>query len=279
MVFIIIGVVLLVCSGLILLVYSHLAVNNWEQKRVYSLTRNQYQHNHNQVNATFHDVDTAVGAQHIQPENKPLQTITQSSVKSLQSMYTNTIHNIPPRKTWVHWMKIVGKKLWFTIQFLLKNAKKFVLYLISLTKPTVIQPPQQQGDMFSERAKEAEKIEDQKSYAEFLDKVGTNKHSSQNVTSTSNTSHRSNHHATIGTTGSASRKIEEDMTMFEKLEHRLIEKLKQSNMSDYDTWLELGDLYLKYGENKEAMEIYALVMKHSKQEEVVQIAKNRLIGL
>ncbi|NJS41226.1 hypothetical protein HC766_02480 [Candidatus Gracilibacteria bacterium] len=36
-------------------------------------------------------------------------------------------------------------------------------------------------------------------------------------------------------------------------------------MADYDIWLDLGDLYAKYGEDKKAKEIYALVLKHAQE--------------
>jgi hypothetical protein len=84
--------------------------------------------------------------------------------------------------------------------------------------------------------------------------------------------------ATIGLAPNKDSKNEE-LGMFEKLEARLYEKLKQSGMSNYDIWLELGDLYHKYDDNKKALEIYALVSKHSKDELQRKIAVNKLIGL
>jgi hypothetical protein len=84
--------------------------------------------------------------------------------------------------------------------------------------------------------------------------------------------------ATIGLAPEKDSKSEE-LGMFEKLEARLYEKLKQSGMSNYDIWLELGDLYHKYDDNKKALEIYALVSKHSKDELQRKIAVNKLIGL
>jgi hypothetical protein len=71
----------------------------------------------------------------------------------------------------------------------------------------------------------------------------------------------------------------DDFGIFEKLENKVLLKLQNSGMSDYDIWLELGDLYVKYNETKKAMEIYALVLKHSVDEIQKEKAMNKLIGL
>ena len=71
----------------------------------------------------------------------------------------------------------------------------------------------------------------------------------------------------------------EEMGLFEKLENRILRRLQKSGMSDYDIWLELGDLYVKYNETKKAMEIYALVLKHSVNDIQKEKAMNKLIGL
>jgi hypothetical protein len=44
--------------------------------------------------------------------------------------------------------------------------------------------------------------------------------------------------------------------------------------------LELGNLYLKFEENEKAKEIFALVLRHSKEDpEIRETARNNLIGL
>lgn len=84
--------------------------------------------------------------------------------------------------------------------------------------------------------------------------------------------------ATIGMVG-VEEKSEQEMNLFEKLENKLIIKLKDSGMESDDIWLELGDLYLKYSENKKAMEVYAFVLKHAKDDHHKELARNKLIGL
>lgn len=85
--------------------------------------------------------------------------------------------------------------------------------------------------------------------------------------------------ATLNIVSNADKESSEEMGLFEKLENRILKKLQNTGMSDYDIWLELGDLYVKYNEVKKAMEIYALVLKHSNDEAQKEKAMNKLIGL
>jgi hypothetical protein len=66
---------------------------------------------------------------------------------------------------------------------------------------------------------------------------------------------------------------------FEKLEARILDKLKQSGLNHYAIWLELGELYIKYEEQDKASEVFALVLKNTKNDKEKEIARNRLIGL
>jgi hypothetical protein len=66
--------------------------------------------------------------------------------------------------------------------------------------------------------------------------------------------------------------------VFEKLENRILEKLKKQGLNNYEIWLELGELYEKYNQREKALEVYALVLKHS-EDDSKKIARNRLIGL
>jgi len=83
--------------------------------------------------------------------------------------------------------------------------------------------------------------------------------------------------ATIGLVSSGE-KSELDMSLFERLESRILGKLKNKGLGHYDIWLELGDLYFKFGEKDKAREVFALVLKHSDGEEK-EFARDRLIGL
>jgi hypothetical protein len=66
--------------------------------------------------------------------------------------------------------------------------------------------------------------------------------------------------------------------LFEKLENKILEKLREGGMANYDLWLELGDLYIKFEMKEKAKSVFALVLKHS-EDKTKDIARNKLIGL
>jgi Tfp pilus assembly protein FimV len=72
-------------------------------------------------------------------------------------------------------------------------------------------------------------------------------------------------------------KSPQDMTQFEKLEQKLLNRLQESGLKNYDIWIQLGDFYLKYDERDKAKEIFALVLKQAGGEQK-EIARNRLIS-
>lgn len=84
--------------------------------------------------------------------------------------------------------------------------------------------------------------------------------------------------ATIGLgAGFDTGKTDTDMTQFEKIERRILDRLQASGLKNYDIWIQLGDFYLKYGELEKAKEIFALVLKQANGEQK-EIARNRLIS-
>jgi uncharacterized membrane protein (Fun14 family) len=88
--------------------------------------------------------------------------------------------------------------------------------------------------------------------------------------------------ATIGVSSSDTSHLKtmtpQAQELFEKLENKIIEKLREGGMSNNDLWLELGDLYVKFDMKEKAKSIYALVLKHS-EDKTKDIARNKLIGL
>jgi L-rhamnose mutarotase len=71
---------------------------------------------------------------------------------------------------------------------------------------------------------------------------------------------------------------EEEFTEFQKVEQRLLSKLKDSGVGNYDLWLDLADLYLKNTAVQKASEIYTYVAKNAKDKNK-QRAINSIIGL
>jgi hypothetical protein len=70
----------------------------------------------------------------------------------------------------------------------------------------------------------------------------------------------------------------DELTVFEKLELRILNRLKESGMTNYDIWIELGALYKKFGQTEKAKEVFALVLKHAGDTNKER-ARNELIGL
>ena len=84
--------------------------------------------------------------------------------------------------------------------------------------------------------------------------------------------------ATIGLANITNTKDEGELTLFEKAEIKLIEKLRDIGLNHWDLWLELGDLYGKYGEKEKQKEIYTLILSKADGEEK-KLATYRLIGM
>lgn len=67
---------------------------------------------------------------------------------------------------------------------------------------------------------------------------------------------------------------------FTKLEQRILTQLQDSGMQNYDIWLQLAQLYVKFDEAEKAKEVFALVLKHSPAgSKLKETARNGLIGL
>jgi hypothetical protein len=71
---------------------------------------------------------------------------------------------------------------------------------------------------------------------------------------------------------------DKDDSNFERLERKILDRLQESGLRDYNIWLQLGELYLKYDEPEKAKEIFALVLKQASGE-AKEIARNHLLSL
>ncbi len=176
-----------------------------------------------------------------------------------------------------------------------KSTKKLVSHLISLTKPIEEAKAEEEKKTLTEKilkklpgnytpdiyddnfdeikarkeiakkdVSEVEKEKEEKLEKEVIKEISTAQKAQQ---------------ATLGLASKLKTDKDEDLGLFEKLETKLLAKLQDSGMADYDIWLDLGDLYAKYGEDRKAKEIYALVLKHSQEKNLKERATNKLIGL
>jgi len=84
--------------------------------------------------------------------------------------------------------------------------------------------------------------------------------------------------ATIGLIGNSSAKSDDDLTLFERAEKKLIQKLQELGLNHWDLWLELGDLYGKYDQKAKQKEIYTLILSKADGKEK-ELATYRLIGM
>jgi hypothetical protein len=66
--------------------------------------------------------------------------------------------------------------------------------------------------------------------------------------------------------------------LFDRLETKLLNKLKEVGLKHFDIWLQLGELYEKYEENEKATEIYNMILKNSEGKEK-DFARDRLIAI
>jgi len=66
--------------------------------------------------------------------------------------------------------------------------------------------------------------------------------------------------------------------VLEKMEKKILRKLQESGMSNYDLWLNLGEVYMQHNEKEKANQIFALVLKHATGKPK-EIARNYLISM
>jgi hypothetical protein len=73
-------------------------------------------------------------------------------------------------------------------------------------------------------------------------------------------------------------KNETEVSEFEKIEQRILNKLKDSETSNYDIWLSLADLYVKNEQPEKAKEVYSFIAKNALGKDKEK-AINGIIGL
>lgn len=147
-----------------------------------------------------------------------------------------------------------------------KNARKTVSG-ITTGIGSIIKPAQDQSHPVPDIDQLTPEEKKEKAYQEDVEKI-----MDQQSTHSSTTS------ATLDLAKGSEKTPQPSMTMFEKMELRILNSLKESGMTNYDIWLELGTLYKKFGQNEKAKEVFALVLKHAGDVNKER-ARNELIGL
>jgi hypothetical protein len=144
-----------------------------------------------------------------------------------------------------------------------KTAQGITTGLTSLVKPVKDSEDQMQSEVAP--APSVEEIK-QQSYEADVDKL------------IKDAPEETNNTATLNLAKGSGQVEAEDLTVFEKLELRILNRLKESGMTNYDIWIELGALYKKFGQNEKAKEVFALVLKHAGDTNKER-ARNELIGM
>lgn len=271
---ILVSLVLILLFFFILLVNLNYILFNWENNKVILLTRstNKTKDEDNKTDIPkkyFQDITTNT--------HNFLNITTNKSVKVFGKLYNEAVIQMPKNYKINSSFKNIKHGEYLNTFF--KTCKKIFLYLVSLTRPATID-----SDEFLVQNEEANKVHKDIDHVE-----NKNIHHESNIFNNTETYQSKDtdyqklkETATLDLVSldkSENFNSKEELSTFDKLENRVLSKLKESGMSNYDIWLELGDLYLKYSENKKAMEVYALVLKHSKNEKHKELARNGLIGM
>jgi hypothetical protein len=271
---IIFGLFLFVASFFALLVTLNYMIFSWEKNKISHISRR------------LNNPDIIDNPKNSFASRYNFGTMTQSvsqfkPAKAFGNMYNSTISHLPDPKIYPSWMT---KYTVISLEFATKiydEIKKIILYLVSLTKPVKTQDHayvHHNDDKAEEVHMQIEEglqpnpatevkihMEEAEEEIEKLDMIDETPQFKPIQTD-----------ATIGMKAEGK---EDEKGVFDKLETKLLEKLQSSDMSNYDIWLELGDLYAKYHEDKKAMEIYALVLKNSTDDHQKSLATNKMIGL
>ena len=292
--FLILGICLLLLSSGGLVLGLNYAFYMWEEKQIDTLAEKEDEHVHTAEEDMHKEVQKSEEAKQSKRLALPGKRVTSQIQK----------HMLTTADSEKFVGKLFGKggELWFNLRTnSLSQAKGLFAYLVSLTKPL------EEASLETEPVREEESVESVASPAprSTLETPGQDTESSAssvpqakqedkifeeaNVkpakiekprTEDKEARQKKLEEATLSMVSGAEEKEKaEEMGLFEKLENRILRRLQKSGMSDYDIWLELGDLYVKYNETKKAMEIYALVLKHSVNDIQKEKAMNKLIGL
>ncbi len=250
--FVLIGLITLLISFIILIFTLHYSVVNWEHHKILSLSRKSRANNKNSSDILFESYKSQ------QHGNAFIQNVNIDNYKTMKNILNSKLRSLQAN--------------------LFNYTKNFFSNLIEISKPVKLSSAEYIDN--SEAVVDETKIENAYQHNPTFQYPKISKNASLISQTAPINKPNIQSEATIGLVAkpTADPKSEEE-GLFIKLENRLLEKLKQSGMSNYDLWLELGDLYHKYDDNKKAMEIYALVSKHSKDDKQRQFAINKQIGI
>jgi hypothetical protein len=271
-----VSLVFVLVFGLLVTLTLNYAIYTWENKRVSNLA-SQIKPTQTNLSAggsfakNFSSVDLGSSLH----KNKALQ--------AAGSIYDRAVVTIT-KQDYPSWVNKFMKEVELFRQNAWKSLSRLFNYLIHLTKPVVKHEVEIQPATREKGVEEAESTELANATipadVEYKDENSAENLEIKDVDyeATAPEKEKDDSLATISFAANASHKSAADMTIFERLETRILDKLKTSGFDHYDIWLELGSLYEKYDEREKASEVYAFVMKQSEGKEK-DLARDKLIGL
>jgi hypothetical protein len=226
---------------------------------------------------------------------KKFDFVTKTPLKAFNNAYDRTIHAIEDQK-FEDWLDAIEKIYKMLRKDFVGTVKKFIKFLLNISKPIEnddweirmarlnAQRQQMEVDKMVTRLQEAPTSDvlriDQPAPSTIpsITKVGMTVISSNPRPIKSILVLRSiNDQNELSLTTQDVEEVTEP-SEFEKLEQRLLLKLKESGVGNYDLWLDLADLYVKNNANQKASEIYTYVAKNAKDKNKEK-AINGIIGL
>jgi tetratricopeptide (TPR) repeat protein len=271
--------IILVSFFCISLIINFLVIS-WESEKVDALA-SQIKHNSYNDNSILFKSDVSR-----EFTSLDLIKVSKAGLNKASNIYDKTLVKIT-NQDYPNWFSSILTQLNHLKINTGQTLSNWFKYLISLTKPAKEETKTDRVKAFREQRK-IEEIED------FVDKVvEENNHQSSALSVVEEETEvlavenpdipnpkLQNNTATLNLASSISKNDgSKESGIFEKLENRILQKLKEVGLGNYDLWLELGQLYLKYGEKDKAIEVFALVLKHTSNESQKDLARNQLIGL
>ena len=227
---------------------------------------------------------------------KKFDFVTKAPLKAFNNAYDRTIHALEDQK-FEDWLDAIEKIFKMLKKDFFGTIKKFIKFLLNISKPAEkdnfevrmarlnAQRQQMEVDKMVNRIQDAPsndvlRIDQPKSspIPTVITKIGNPTITTEIKPLKSILVLKSvNDQNELALT---TQEVEDEVetTEFEKVEQRLLLKLKDSGVGNYDLWLDLADLYVKNSANQKASEIYAYVAKNAKDKNREK-AINGIIGL
>jgi hypothetical protein len=227
--------------------------------------------------------------------NKKFNFAEKSPLKAFSNAYDRTIYAVE-KQNWEDWVDAIEKIYKMLKKDFFGTIKHFVMFLINLSKPI-------EKDDLESRMNKINQQKQQLEVDKMVDKLKENASQDQVYIDAPKIQQLPAKLASSipsSTTMIQSQKIillkpsfnldnnydmstvEEETTVelteFQKLEQRILQKLKEIGVGNYDLWLDLADLYVKNDLFEKAKEIYTYIAKNGDLKSK-QKAVNGLIGL